>query len=482
MFQSKENISYHSKKNQVIAILWCKINIFAPRNLILIIMATVQAFIRTSKKKTDEVNIRFRLRDGRNIQLFHTSELLVNPDVWDSKEQSVKKRIVFNESVRLRINKAVNDRKALILQIYAKETDKAGFSSEKLETAIDRSINPERYRTETTIDTLFKFTERFIEEAPLRKDVHTGRLLTPNNIRQYKAAEKHLKAYAAIVRRNDFKFGEIDRSFYEGFVSYLQKGIPMTDDRGEPEYDSTGRPKMIKESFTANSVGKQVKVLKVMLNEASRQGYNTTSYYKGFHVFTEDTDSIYLNERELEQLKNRDFSGTLYLDRVRDWFLLLSWTGCRFSDLEKVGETDIKDGFITFRQQKTNTKVTIPLHPVVREILKKYDYSLPEPISNQHFNEYIKEAARHAGIDTPETVTQTRGGRLVTEQYPKWQLVTSHTGRRSFCTNMYKRGLPTLMIMSISGHKTEKSFLRYIKVRQEEHAEMMRKAWENMYK
>jgi integrase len=445
-------------------------------------MATVQAFIRTSKKKTDEVNIRFRLRDGRNIQLFHTSELLVNPDAWDSKEQSVKKRIVFNEAGRLRINKAVNDRKALILQIYAKETDKAGLSSKMLDTAIDKSIHPEKYKPSAVIDTLFKFTERFIADAWCRKDVHTGRLLTANNIRQYKAAEKHLKAYAAIVHRDDFKFGEIDRSFYEGFVSYLQSGIQATDEKGEPAFDGSGKPKMLKESFTANSVGKQIKVLKVMLNEASRQGYNATAYYKGFHVFTEDTDSIYLNERELERLKDRDFSGTPYLDRVRDWFLLLSWTGCRFSDLEKVGETDIKDGFITFRQQKTNTKVTIPLHPVVREILEKYGYNLPEPISNQHFNEYIKEAARLAGINTAETITQTRGGRLVTEQYPKWQLVTSHTGRRSFCTNMYKRGLPTLMIMSISGHKTEKSFLRYIKVRQEEHAEMMKKAWENMYK
>ncbi|MCL2329156.1 MAG: tyrosine-type recombinase/integrase [Bacteroidetes bacterium] len=68
------------------------------------------------------------------------------------------------------------------------------------------------------------------------------------------------------------------------------------------------------------------------------------------------------------------------------------------------------------------------------------------------------------------------------ETFEKWQQVSSHTGRRSFCTNMYKRGLPTLMIMSISGHKTEKSFLKYIKVKQNEHAEMMKKAWENMYK
>ena len=189
-----------------------------------------------------------------------------------------------------------------------------------------------------------------------------------------------------------------------------------------------------------------------------------------------------MNESELQQLKDVDFSKMPSLDRVRDWFLLLAWTGSRFSDMEKIAKTDIKGGFITFRQQKTNTKVTIPIHPVVLEILEKYDYNMPKHISNQRFNEYIKEACKYAKINSIESTTRTVGGKLVTEKFEKWQQISSHTGRRSFCTNMYKRGLPTLMIMSISGHMTESSFLKYIKVKQNEHAEMMKKAWENMYK
>ena len=104
------------------------------------------------------------------------------------------------------------------------------------------------------------------------------------------------------------------------------------------------------------------------------------------------------------------------------------------------------------------------------------------PISNQRFNEYIKEVGELSGISNIESITITKGGKLITEKYPKWQLISSHTGRRSFCTNMYKRGLPTLMIMSISGHKTEKSFLKYIKVKQSEHAEMMKEEWAKIYK
>jgi len=261
------------------------------------------------------------------------------------------------------------------------------------------------------------------------------------------------------AKKKDYKFSDINQVFYDGFVTFLQ-GL----------------------SLTQNSVGKHIKVLKTFLNEAKRQGHDTGAHFSSFHVFNEETDTIYLNETELQQLKDFDLSKIPHLDRVRDWFLLLAWTGCRFSDLEKVAKTDIKDGFITFRQQKTNAKVTIPLHPVVMEVLEKYNFNLPEPITNQRFNEYIKEACKIAEINSMETMTRTVGGKLVTEKFEKWEYVSSHTGRRSFCTNMYKRGLPTLMIMSISGHRTEKAFLRYIKVKQGEHAEMMKEAWKNMYK
>jgi len=268
----------------------------------------------------------------------------------------------------------------------------------------------------------------FIEEAPNRKDKNTGRLLTSNNIQQYKACEKHLKDFAISMKRKDFEFSDINQAFYDNFVAFLQE-----------------------KQFTQNSVGKQIKVIKTMLNEATQQGHNTNTNYSNFHVFTEDIDNIYLNEDELQQLKDTDLSKIPHLDRVRDWFLLLAWTGCRFSDLEKVRPTDIKDEFITFRQQKTNTKVVIPVHDVVKEILEKYAYNLPETITNQKFNEYIKEACRIAEINSKETTTRTVGGKLVTSSFEKWEQVTSHTGRRSFATNMYKRGLHTLMIMSVRG-------------------------------
>lgn len=121
--------------------------------------------------------------------------------------------------------------------------------------------------------------------------------------------------------------------------------------------------------------------------------------------------------------------------------------------MAKITNIDVKDESITYRQQKTNTKVVIPLHPVVKEILHKYKFQMPEPISNQKFNEFIKDVCKYVQIDSLETYTRIVGGKLDSLRLPKWELVSSHTCRRSFCTNMYKRGMRTLMIMSISVQK-----------------------------
>jgi len=422
----------------------------------------VKAFIRTSKTDKESANVRFRLSDGRlnkgGVQLFHKSEITVLPEKWDEKAEEINARVLIDDHLRKKTNKAIRERKTLIEEIYEKKGKT--LTSEILETEIEKALNPEKYEIQPEIKTVLQFVDKFIREiAPTRKHKSTGRLLVYRNIQKYKTTASHLKDFAKSLRKKDFEFSEIDQTFYDNYVSFFQK-----------------------KNYTQNTVGKHVEVLKLMLKEAKLQGYNNNPFYESFHVFTEDTDTIYLNETELQQLKEVDLSKTPYLDRVRDSFLILAWTGCRFSDFERIAKTDIKDGFITFRQQKTNTKVTIPLHRVVTEILEKYDYRLPEPITNQRFNEYIKEACKRAEINSIETTTRTVGGQLVTERFEKWENVTSHTGRRSFATNMYKLKLPSLMIMSVTGHKTEKSFLKYIKVKQHEHAEMMKEAWENIYK
>ena len=115
---------------------------------------------------------------------------------------------------------------------------------------------------------------------------------------------------------------------------------------------------------------------------------------------------------------------------------------------------------------------------MVREILNKYQGSAPRLLSNQRFNEYIKEVARIAGIDQIEAKRETIGGKEIATKRPKYELITSHAGRRSFATNMYLAGLPSITIMAITGHKTEKSFMKYLKITQAQHAELVGRFFE----
>jgi len=115
------------------------------------------------------------------------------------------------------------------------------------------------------------------------------------------------------------------------------------------------------------------------------------------------------------------------------------------------------------------------LHWTVRELLEKYDYQLPRVISNQKFNEYLKDLCEKAGFTEPVTLTMTKGGLKYTHTYKKNELVTVHTARRSFATNMYKAKVPTISIMKITGHRTERAFMQYIKITPEENAELVAK-------
>lgn len=436
-------------------------------------MATINAFIRTTTKK-DFVNVRFRLSDGRSVQLFHKSEIKVNPNDFDTKNEKIKAKIIYDAKQRKVFDTSIIERKNLISDLYILQSDKSGLTSGWLDLAIDQKLHPEKYPTavvEEQPQTVLTYVKYFVSNADKRKDKKTSRLLSPNTKKQYVTTEKHLISFAKHQGKKDFLFSEINEQFYGDFVEYLtHKEYTVKTIRGE-EVNET-------KQYTLNSVGKYIRALKVMISSAKNSEADTSNFY----VFNEDVDNVYLNETELQLLKDFDFISTPHLDRVRDWFLLLAWTGSRFSDLDKIGKSNIKGNTITYRQQKTNTLVTIPLHPVVTDILQKYNYKMPDVISNQKFNDYIKDVCKLAQIDGSETFTRTVGGKLVTETKPKHDLVSSHTCRRSFCTNMYLRGLDTLMIRSISGHKTEKSFLKYIKVSQQQHAEMMANKWSEIYK
>src|SRR5690606_37209933 len=110
--------------------------------------------------------------------------------------------------------------------------------------------------------------------------------------------------------------------------------------------------------------------------------------------------------------------------------------------------------------------------------LEKYEYNLPHVISNQKLNVYLKELGELVGFDEIISITKTVGGMASHKSYKKFELLTTHTARRSLATNQYLRAIPSRLIMMITGHKTEKSFLKYIKVSAEQEAERLQAMWD----
>lgn len=433
-------------------------------------MPTVKAFIRTTNKEKAFVNVRFRLTDGRQVQMFHKSDIQVNPNDFDPNKETIKAKIIFDSVARKQFNNSITDRKALITDIYTNAPDGTDFTTDWLEIEIDKQLHPEKYApiNEDARTYLLAYIDEFIKNAPQRKVKKQNTFVRESTIKSYRANRNRVEAFLKHSGKDDVLLSEVDNDFFKAYQDYLTIAKrTVTNVKGTVKNEVR--------QYTNNTIGDALKSLKSMLTDVTA----ISADLKKVYVLKEEVDNIYLTETELQQLKDYDFSGQPYLDRARDRFLCLAWTCSRISDIGKINK--IQDGMIRYSQQKTGNKVVIPLHPVVAEILKKYNDSLPE-ISDQKFNDYIKTACKMAGIDSPHTVNRTIGGKTVSETAPKYSFVSSHTGRRSFCTNMYLRGLDTLMIMSISGHKTEAAFLRYIKVSPEQHAERMAQKWSEIYK
>ena len=224
---------------------------------------------------------------------------------------------------------------------------------------------------------------------------------------------------------------------------------------------------MADRGLSANTRGCHVKRIKTAMHEAYDNGLHHSEEFKKFRKETEESDSIYLDDNEIRSIESLNLKGGL--DLARDLFVIGCHTALRYSDYSTLQPQDIVNGYIRLLQKKTGEYVIIPAHPKVIEILEKWNgvprLSLPE------FNRNIKEVCRLAGIN--KVIPIRMPGEDKISYHEKWELVSSHTARRSAATNMYLAGIPPIAIMKITGHKTETTFMRYIKVSKDENAKFL---------
>lgn len=219
--------------------------------------------------------------------------------------------------------------------------------------------------------------------------------------------------------------------------------------------------------YAHGTIMRDFKWIRTVCRHAASNGYQMHPQFANLHVkaVKEKNPMIYLDPREIDIIHNLTNLPD-YLDNVRDWLLIACSTGQRISDFMRMNpgmiRKDDKDRkYIDLTQEKTGAPVTIPLLPEVAEILNKRNGNFPRVISDQKFNEYAKEVCKRAEIDAIIMVSKRIENKYSEGVYPKYELISSHVGRRSFATNYYGI-IPTSLLKNITGHSTEQMLLKYI--------------------
>ena len=432
-------------------------------------MAKLQLSLSSKKNKStgyQEILIRFYNGKAFNQRARSGIYILDDPNYWDGT-QMVDKRRMNDENRRYH-----NDQRAKIEALchcieeeWLKWDKNAVLPSDWLKTEVDKFNHPEKYvvaeegEEEKRPMMLREAVEAFIDGAPSRiqeNGNHKGQPVSHRTILQYNQMKRYLFEYLDFAKMGDIPVRDLDKKFYDGYVSFLNfKG------------------------FKLNTVGKHIKNVKAVINWLPLSERMECEFVapRKCKKLSEEVDNVYLSTEELHAIETVELEHA-YHNKVRDQFILLAWTGCRYSDLDKLADPkSIERGYFELEQMKTGTKVCIPIFEPVKRIFQKYNGELPPVISNQKFNSFLKEICQMAGITEDTYITHTIAGRRIKEYFPKYELVSAHTARRSFATNMFESGAPALVIMQITGHKTEKAFLSYIKTDPETYARMLLTQW-----
>jgi len=232
-----------------------------------------------------------------------------------------------------------------------------------------------------------------------------------------------------------------------------------------------------------NYFAKITNVLKRFLSWTYDRQYHTNLVFKKFSAPEDQIEVVFLTIDELFKLYNHSFESSK-LEKVRDSFCFACFTGLRFSDLYNLKSSNIFEDYIKLNVKKTKEiDHIIPLNKYSKDILNKYKSTQYEPIpaiSSQKFNEYLKKCCELAKIDTPIEITRYSGSNRIDLTLPKYKLIASHAGRRTFATNSLILGMDERVVRTITGHKKEASFNKYVNIANDHKKKQMENSWDKL--
>lgn len=400
-------------------------------------MATVKFSV---KGKSETSTVFVRVRDGRNTDIEVSTEYTINPIHWSKvkgePKQSAENQNKLNlklqlEKLKLKIIETLNSDKGTGIEI----------NSEWLKLVIAKYKDPSKEKkTEYLID----FVRDYQSEMKVKINPRTEKPISQATIRNFNTTLMRLEKFEKFKKKRYF-LHNVDLTFHTDFKKFESNVLLLSQ----------------------NSISKDLKQIKTVCLDAFDKGYTISEQVrsKKFNAPTEKTLFVTITEDEIEKIKK--FKGSDYLENAKDWLIIGCWTGCRVNDLMLLSKDNILinpkgQKFIRYTQSKTNKQVDLPIHPDVNEILIRLG-NFPRPISDQRFNEWIKIVCRESGLINEVHGTRQNPKTHLKEigTFQKWELIRSHTCRRSFATNHYNK-LSNKLIMAVTGHATERMLLSYI--------------------
>lgn len=399
----------------------------------------VNFYLKRKTSKTETAIIMMISYNAIRLKIY--TPLTAHPSKWNYNQMVFKS----NSSGATDNNTRLRNYAAGTLNVYRNflmEHDEAEPTPEQLKKLIVQELWPKTNKKEQPGQStdFIKFFENHLQELKTRKAVKSGEQVKESTIQTRRQTLNILKEFKPKI-----PFNTLDAGFYKDLSKFLEK------------------------RYSTNTVGKHKRIIRTVLMEAKEVHHDVFISSK-FNATYQQTPEIYLTADELyliEQLKLTDNR----LAQIRDMFLIGCHTGLRFSDLIALQPENFDGDFIKIKQTKTGGAVNIPILSTTRRILNKYN-SIAEIYRphNAVFNREIKTICKLV----PELNKPTRYIDNSISIKNKWELVKSHTMRRTFCTVQYNSGLDIKTIMAISGHKTEKDFFRYLRMPNREAAlEMM---------
>lgn len=433
-------------------------------------------------------SIKFRIKGNNNnshssiyARMYYNgieTEVKTGFQVKQSDWSKTKSKVKLTKQIGKEYDK-INDglkklEKFFFDEINIAQSEEIDITKSWLKGLIPRCFNQTSKTDKNNIEVYFiPYVNAFIEQSKV-KERPNGKKLSHRTIQDYQGTVKKLLHFEEIIWKNQLTHLDITVKFNEKFISFCRDYHGIKD----------------------KTIGGEIDNIKLFCRNAKHDGIKICEDYsrREFRSPDNETNDFALTEKEIKKLELVDLSRSEKLQNARDWLIIGIWTGLRVGDLLDLNTSNIDEDFISVTNKKTNIPVIIPIHKSVKQILHSRDNKFPRKISSQKFNEYIKEVGQIAGLKD-----LIQGGKMMpikikgygkkdtvayrkqSGKYPKYKLLTSHCCRRTFATFHYGK-LDTLTIMNITGHKTEKQFLEYVKITPKRHAKAMKEMWNKYYK